>query len=94
MQHSNPIVFTTETGSRYLINYQERTVERLSGAGKPTPRVGEGVRRFETISPVIVGSPACIYWGEHTEVKAVEGTIPVTLTSRVVAWEEVPDGVN
>ncbi len=76
------VIFTTETGSMYRVDYAEKTIERLSGAGEATARVGEGARRFDSVA-LAVGSPCVISWGEHTAIKAVEGAAPVTVTSRV-----------
>ena len=78
--------FTTETGSIYRVDYAARTVERLSGTGEATARVGQGARRYESIA-LAVGSPCVISWGEHTAIKAVEGAAPVTVTSRIRSIE-------
>ena len=80
------LVFTTETGSVYRVDFTARTIERLSGAGQSTARVGEGTRRYESIA-LAVGSPCVISWGEHTAIKAVEGAAPVTVTSPVRSIE-------
>jgi hypothetical protein len=77
------ITFTTETGSVYRVDYAARTVERLTGDGPPTLRVGQGTRRFESVYPIEVGMRCVIHWGEHTEHKALGGAAPLTITSRV-----------
>ena len=76
------VTFTTETGSVYRVDFTSRTIERLSGAGQSTARVGEGARRFEHIA-VTEGHPCVIYWGAHATVKAATGSMPATITSRV-----------
>lgn len=77
------LVFTTETGSVYRVDFTARTIERLSGAGQSTARVGEGARRFENLLVLEVGSPCVINWGVHATVKAATGNMPTTITSRV-----------
>lgn len=79
----NCVTFTTETGSVYRVDFATRTIERLSGAGQSTARVGEGARHFESLLALEVGSPCVINWGDHTTVKAATGNIPATVTSRV-----------
>jgi hypothetical protein len=79
----NCVTFTTETGSVYRVDFTSRTIERLSGVGQSTARVGEGARRFENLLVLEVGSPCVINWGVHAAVKAATGNMPTTITSRV-----------
>lgn len=79
----NCVTFTTETGSVYRVDFTSRTIERLSGEGRATARVGEGARRYESLLVLEVGSPCVINWGAHAAVKAATGNMPTTITSRV-----------
>ena len=84
--------FRTASGSEYRVNYATRTIERLTGQGAPTDRVGSGPRKFETLSTLQVGRPALICWGEHSATPAVTGAEPATVTSPIVSMEWVdPD---
>lgn len=79
--------FTTATGSCYRVDTSAMTLERLTGSGPPTERVGQGAHRFEQAGPFQVGRACIIFWGKHTEHKAVAGATPTTITSRIVSIE-------
>jgi len=80
--------FTTETGSKYRVDYVARTCERLTGKSPATARVGSGARRFESITDLQVGAPVLINWGEFSATPSqMEGADPCTLTSHVIKIE-------
>jgi len=80
--------FTTETGSKYRVDYVARTCERLTGKSPATARVGSGARRFESITDLVIGDSVLINWGEFSATPSqTEGADPCTVTSHVVAIE-------
>ncbi len=81
------MIFTTETGSVYEVDETNRRIRRLTGAGKPTERVGDGWREYASIG-VTVGEESMIIWPEGTPLLPGSlGGLPVTITSRVVGVE-------
>jgi hypothetical protein len=77
------ITFKT-TWSTYRVDDEARTFERLPGMNAPTPRVGSGARRYDTISAIEVGRPVLVSWGEHAAVPAADpDDLPCTETSAV-----------
>lgn len=83
--------FRTASGSEYRVDYNAHTIERLTGQGVPTDRVGSGLRKFATLSTLHVGRAALIWWGPHSATPAVGGAEPATVTSPIVSMEWVPD---
>lgn len=90
----------TRSGSVYVMDDEARTIARVTGEGQPTPRVGEGARRYSAVSradqfggptggsallPPVEGRAMLIWWGEHATVPAAHGAEPVTITSVVTS---------
>jgi hypothetical protein len=87
--------FTTESGSTYEVDLENKRVRRLAGAKSPTERQGKDGdwRTFVGISPIRSGLPVLFIW--NGEVPLLEetlkmladgllgGAIPGTITSPI-----------
>ena len=85
--------FTTETGSRYEVDAENKQIRRLSGANAATKRQGKDGdwKKYENISSIEIGKSVIIDWGggedllEETKSLFQLGVaIPATMTSWVV----------
>jgi hypothetical protein len=79
------MIFTTESGSVYEV--VDNKVRRLSGDKNPTPRIGtDGEwKKALSVSEPTVGLPVFITWENDIQPAPIFGTIPATLTSKVIS---------
>jgi len=83
------VIFTTKTGSVYVVDLYEKLIQRVVGQGEPTGRVASG-KPYKEISEISIGKPVTIIWGSN--VPALEGApgdagyvVKATVTSPVVS---------
>jgi len=85
------MIFHTETGSAYEVDFEKSQIRRLGGEKLPTPRMGkEGEwRQFVKLSPAtpVVGQSVIIVW-DPANVSPIDPDcnvyLPMTTTSRVL----------
>jgi hypothetical protein len=88
------IAFTTQSGSKYEVDTDNKRIRRLTGKNEPTRRQGVdgNWRNYDTIVPelITIGEQVAIFWTKDTPLldetpeEDRKIAVPTTITSAVV----------